>query len=447
MKLKSEQGYALPSVLLISLLVTTILLALLSIIFFTTKGTSKILEKKRLELACLSAVQLTLSDSVFMYADSLIIEIDSIQVFLVKQEYGFYKQIISTAKGINDSIKIRYTLGSKPEEGHYFKNAVVLTRPNLRATVAGNTDIKGNILATTDRIVLGNLFGETQATTDYIKGTIVVDTKIKSQLISDSTFSRIERSFYECSQTYLIEENIELTETIPENFTIGSVNNIIADLKISGKIKSGDSEGLKIHTSGKIDFAEGTICKKNIELLSDSMITIYRNSHVENALLYCDGPIIIKGGSYFKNVQIFSTDSIYIEDSQFSYPSVICLSIDDSENDKRDNSIVIENSTINGVVLLMTKTAGLSSNRTKIRINKDSKVQGLVYSENNLELIGEVIGTVFTYNFWFYKEPSEYINWLINTKVNREELDKWFLLPAAFSNSGDYKIIKEEWIY
>lgn len=95
----------------------------------------------------------------------------------------------------------------------------------------------------------------------------------------------------------------------------------------------------------------------------------------------------------------------------------------------------------------MTKTAGFSSNKTKIKIDDQSKVQGLVYSENNLELYGDVTGTIYTYNFWYYIEPTEYFNWLINVKVNRNELDSWFLLPTVFDIQAKYKIIKAECVY
>ena len=447
MNFRSESGYALPSVLFISLLITSLLLSLLSIIYFSTKGTSRILEKKKLKLACFSATQLALSDSTIMIADSLIVEMDSIDVLLRISDYGFYKEITSKAYGMNDSIKLRYTVGSSLSEESIFNNAVVFTRPNIRATVAGDTKIIGNILSTTNRLMIGNIFGLPQASDNYLEGEIRVNKKLKSQIIPDNLFDNIRELTSNKSRVFHNQEDYSLDETSIGTYLTEVNNYIEMNLTISGKLETGDQESRNIKVHGIIEFAEKTISKKRLELFSDSLIIINSNCKIENAFLYCEGPIIIKGDSYFNNVQMFSRDSIYINNCQFDYPSVICLSIDDTKEEKRDNAVVIEKSVVNGSIIMMTKSSGLSSNRTKITIDKSSKIQGLIYSENNLELLGEVTGTVITYNFWYYKEPTEYLNWLINTKVNRQELDGWFLLPTVFENLGRLQILREEWIY
>ncbi|QQS36965.1 MAG: hypothetical protein IPM56_03140 [Ignavibacteriales bacterium] len=447
MNFRSDSGYALPSVLLISLLITSIILSLLAILYFSAKGTNRILEKKKLKLACFSAVQMVLADSSFLTTDSLLIESNSIEVSLQIRNYGFYKEITTKANGLNDSINLRYTIGLAPSREDLFNYAIVFTRPNLRATVAGDTKIKGNILSTTDRITIGNIFGLHQASENYLEGAIKVDKKLKAQIIPDSLFDNIKNlglsgsQFFHNQADYLLDE-FSFETILPE------VNNYMEmNLIVNGKIKTSDQRSRNIRAPGIIEFSKGTVSKERLELFSDSLIVINPNCLVENALLYCDGPIIVKGKSHFKNVQLFSRDSIFINKSQFDYPSTVCLNIDDSQNEKKDNALVIEGSVINGNVILMTKSSGFISNRTKIKIDKSSKVQGLVYCENNLELMGEVIGTVITYNLWYYKEPSEYLNWLINTKVDRNNLDDWFLLPTVFENNGRLQILREEWIY
>jgi hypothetical protein len=74
-------------------------------------------------------------------------------------------------------------------------------------------------------------------------------------------------------------------------------------------------------------------------------------------------------------------------------------------------------------------------------------VQGFIYCENNLELLGKLYGEAYTYNTYFYQEPTQYINWLVNMEIDRNKLDKWFCFPLGFSTSRNYKIIKESWIY
>lgn len=423
------------------------LLSILSIIYFINKETSKMLEKKRLELACFSAVQMALADSSLMFSDSSVVNIDSsINVQLNAFQSGFWREITVSSKGINDSVEIKYLIGIKGNETGYFNNAIVFSRANLRATVVGNTEVKGDILGTSDQILTGSIFGEPAVKKDFHQGVKKVDHNIQSQLIPDSLFDKIAQLFSISNQDVITEQQ-EISQTNIEMFTGYMQYNFTGDLSFSGNIKLKDSNELKFKVPGKTIFTENTVLKKPIEIYSDSLIVISKNCTLENILLFSTGAIIIEEGCSFKNVQLFSTDSIHIEGAQFNYPSIICLNVNDSVVSKQNNMINIKNSVINGSILLMTKTAGLSNNRTKIKVDKESKVQGLVYSENNIELLGKVLGTVFAYNFWYYKEPTEYINWLINVKVDRTKLDKWFLLPTVFSNQGKYQILKEEWIY
>ena len=447
MKIESEDGYALPSVMLISLLVITMLLSILSVIYFTNRGTSRLVEQQKLKLSCYSVVQMALVDSNLLYSDSSMIVYDNFNVLLRTRQYGFWREITATSVGINDSVKLKSLIGIKGTEDGYFNNAIVISRPNLRATVVGNTEITGDILGTSDQIIMGNIFGEPPIKKDYHEGQKKIDASIKSQLIPDSLFENISKSFSNSNSIFVEEEQQELNQSNLDQFTEGMQYIFPGNLQLSGEIKFKSKEQIKFKVSNEIEISENTIIKTPLDLFSDSLIVIHKNCTIENVILYSNGPIIIEDGCVFKNVQIFSTDSIDIKGSQLNYPSIICLCIDDTILENQDNAIIIENSIINGSVLLMTNTSGLSSNRAKIKVDGNSKVQGLVYSENNLELIGEVLGTVFTYNFWYYKEPTEYINWLINVKVNRVELNKWFLLPIAITSENNYQILKEEWIY
>lgn len=446
MKILKENGYALPSILIISLLVITLLLSVLSIFYFINKATSKLYEKKRLELACYSAVQTALTDSSLLFNDSSLVDYNSQKVLLESKQYGFWREVTVSSKGINDSVKVRYLIGIKSDANSYFNNAIVISRPNLRATVVGNTEINGDILGTTDQFIIGNIFGEPSTKKDYLKGNKKIDSEIKSQLIADSLFENVFTSLTDQKKIIRIE-NSEINAINIKQFQEKFVYEFSKDLQLSGALNNKYKELIKLKANGILKINSETNSKIPMQIYADSLVTIGHNCYLENMQLYSNGPIIIEGGSTLKNVQIFSRDSIHIKNSQFNYPSIICLSVDDTISSNQNKAIILEKSFVNGSILLLTNTSGLSSNRTKINLDSKSKVQGLVYSENNLELIGEVIGTVFTFNFWYYKEPTEYINWLINVKINRKKLDKWFLLPFAFSNQGKYQILKEEWIY
>lgn len=447
MRLLNESGYALPSVLLISLLVITAILGLLSVIHFINKATIKLTEKKKLELACFSAVQKALTDSTILQSDVSMITCNSINITLNSDNYGFFKKITASANGITDSIRINYIIGTEANENYYFKNAIVISRPNLRATVVGNTEIVGNVLCASERIIPGNIYGMPPLNKNYLKGAIITDQNIDPQLIPDSLFDELSNNFSTLKHITVENEIYVLNESNILKLETELVNSFTNDIEMSGEIISKQNEIIRLQTPGKLLFIEGVKCNLHMEISSDSLVIINKNIQLENAIIYCSGPIIIEEGSHFRNVQFFSSDSISVKGSQFDFPSIVCLSIDDTDSSKLNKAIVIENSIVNGSIILMTKTAGFSSNKTKIKVDEQSKVQGLVYSENNLELYGDVTGTIYTYNFWYYIEPTEYFNWLINVKVNRNELDSWFLLPTVFDIQAKSKIIKAECVY
>jgi Ribonuclease HepT-like len=166
-------GYALPSVLMITLLVVTLIMGLLTVIFFYDGISMRMIEREKLDIAGYSALQMLMSDTTGISAGNSLYNIDSISVTTVTRLKGFYWEVTTIANGKNDSSRVNYLLGSPVENSRLFTNAVILSRPNLRATVAGNTKITGNILATTKRIIKGNIFGEPPVDEDYLDGEMV----------------------------------------------------------------------------------------------------------------------------------------------------------------------------------------------------------------------------------------------------------------------------------
>jgi len=449
MRLLNESGYALPSVLMVSLLVITLLLGLISVVFFYDRESIKAVEKKKLDLACYSALNTFLSDTLSFSSDTLEIFIDSILVSVIKRPRGLFNEITTSARGINDSSKISYLIGLTNKNSKYFYNALVISRPNLRASVVGETEINGDILATSKKFIKGNIFGEPPVEDDYHKGNIIVDNIIPVHLLSDSLMDKIRDQILQNA-----DSEIEF-----ENFLVNSANindlqqykNIFnrGELLFSEKlILVRQLEPLTFQTDSIVSFSEETISSIDMNIICKGDVHIEKKSTLENMVLITEGSITIEPGCYFRNVQLFSSTETIINNSQFDYPSVIFLSIDAGDSTKLNNAIEISSSTINGYVILTTTSSGLSSNKSKLKIDKESKVQGIVYSENNLEQHGEVTGTVYTYNYWYYKEPNEYINWLINVKIDRNKLSDWFLLPIGFAdNNAKQGVLKETWIY
>jgi len=144
--------------------------------FFNNFQTIKKINKKKLELACYSALQKHLSEIKIISVGFKKLNIDSTEVKLFYRLNGLFYEVTAQSRKNKDSVKVVYLCGLKSNS--YFENAVVISRPNLSASVAGNTNIIGNILATSDIFTLGTIYGLTSHNNDFIDGNIKINENI-----------------------------------------------------------------------------------------------------------------------------------------------------------------------------------------------------------------------------------------------------------------------------
>lgn len=443
--LKNNSGYVLPSVLFISLLVTTLLFGILSIIFFYNSTNQKLINKTKLDLACFSGLQKFISKEQPQANDKFLIGKDSIQVEIQNKMNGLFAEVEVTATNNNDSSKVIYLLANKVND--IFENAIIISKEKLRASVAGSTMINGNMLLTSEKIKLGRISGIKSASKNYLIGEIMIREDIKVKLFKDSLILNQINNQELVNSSIYIDGNFELNNETITSLTENKTTRINGDLLISGKIlAANNSTQINLFVSGKVIIADESNLTTNLRIVSDSSITIEKDVDLENSVLVSNGIISIKSNTQLKNVQLFSMKGVEVKKAEFKYPSVLALYSDLDQESNLENKIIIESSIINGSILLVNSITGLSNNKNLIDIDTESHVQGLVYSENNCKIAGEVDGIIYTHSFWYYKEPTEYINWLVDVKVDRNKLDQAFLIPLGLTDVNKLNILKETWI-
>ena len=441
-KYDSSNGYSLSSLLIINFLVISLFLGMISLLFFENFLAIKQGNNKKLQMASQNTVNKKLfslqNDSSFINEAN-----DSTLVKTKNINKGLYYSIKAESKNKSDSLNGIFTHCIKPTR--LFGNAIILTRPELIPTSAGNTNITGDLLTAKRKINKGRLFGVAPLSNNFLNGEIIADETINPKIFNETLF----RSLFEHitdnesvgDEVYIINE-LMINKLKNINFQIP--NNI----SIEGFLAKGNElETLNLYVNGKTHFTNETKSTYNFQICSDSTISIGENVHLENAVLVSQTNIDVGSNCSFKNVQLFAKDSITISNSEFLFPSIIGLYAETDGKNKYENKIDISSSVINGTVMLVSSTVGLDENKSKIKIDEESVIQGLVYCENNLELYGEVKGCVYTYNFLYMDGKKEYLNWLVNVKVNRYELDERFLLPMGFVEDPEYSLIKEEWYH
>lgn len=447
MKDNIQQGYALPSALLIMLLVEFLLLGAIMLIFFYNQLNIRKIDKKRLELACYSAVQnfLAYSENYKYFNSYIYISSDSVNIALDVKQKGLFLELIASGQKNRDSIRIQYLFASKVTVP--FDNALVITKPNLSATVTGNTKIKGNILVTRDRIIKGNIRGYEHSNDNYLEGNVYVDDTIKPKLWVDSIYTKLKMFYDTLKQNgKKVNEDFILNskhhfEPLIENYSVEG------NLIINGELRQNQRIVKRFFVKGNVIIEDNVSSNINIEIIATGKVIIENNCKLSNLIIFSEKEIQIKQGSIFKNCQLFSEYKIDAKKSIFYYPSILTVYVNTVDTSKYRNSINLSDVVYNGSVLLLCRDVGLSGNKSIISIDEHSKMQGNIYCENNLELKCTMTGVIYTYNFWNYIEPTEYINWFINIKIDRNKLDPSFLLPLGLSSVAEYILLDEKRIY
>ena len=454
----SDSGYILSSVLHTGFLIISLLFGVFVVVLFNFKLDIKRFNKKRMELACWSAVQKHIATHAKEISSGFyLLPMDSCNVKLSYEMKGLFYLVTAETKKYQDSAKVLFLLNRamNPE----FENALILSRPNITPSVAGETKITGDILMSNNHIARGTVYGIKNSSDNFLSGTIKQNPAIKVKLFQDTLVRRIfgmtpDSSFYrydgslslsasdlDTLHNVYVTGNVSISgqEAARRFYSIPSVSSLTS-------VSSVPSVVAKVIAHGKLVISDGTILHREIEIHCDSTAEIGRNTKLENLMIAAGNSITVAPDSRFQSVQLFSQRGIDCDRAVFNYPSVLCSWVDTAKGSYK-NEINLRSSVVNGSVMLVSTVTGLSSNLSKIVIDEKSSVQGIVYSENNAEIHGRVLGSVYVFNLWYYQKPTEYQNWLINLNIDRTKLNPAFLLPVGLGEGSKYKTVAVTWVY
>jgi len=85
---------------------------------------------------------------------------------------------------------------------------------------------------------------------------------------------------------------------------------------------------------------------------------------------------------------------------------------------------------------LLTDKNRFYKNTSCIHIDKNSKISGIIYSDQSIELKGTVNGRIFTDNFVHTTASSAYKNILIDAEISIKNYNKYFIEPIVFEESN-----------
>lgn len=174
-----------------------------------------------------------------------------------------------------------------------------------------------------------------------------------------------------------------------------------------------------------------TLLSGNIIVRSLTQITVSSGCRLHHVILIA--PTIVIERDFTGDFQAFAKREISVgENANLLFPSSLVLVEDTTYSKKSSCFIYIKSdATVRGTMCFMSSS--MFSSASRVVIDKDATVYGLVYSNSKTEVKGRVFGSVYTNSFYLQTPSSITENLLHNAEINVRQL------PRQFSNASIFK--------
>ncbi len=441
-RFKNETGAALVTTLVIILIISTTVIILLNFIVLHKR---LIIQEENFLQAKHSAesgmnIGMTKSELNFGRNDlplhfSNRIEItkkDSVD--LEQSLWGGYLYMKSRSEIKESHYTLSALVGTLPDSG--FDPAIVLNPQYSSLVVTGNARIHGDVRTGKQGVKKGTLAGRPYTGSQIVFGQVEASQDDRRPGINKEIIQNLLDRF---NNVLNYSNPIDFDELIQKDKNILSMDSDSSEKIIYVTNKQLNKKNWQI--SGKVDLISNQPLRiisapsmsGFVRILSSKSIVIDGNGIFENVILYSSDKVVINNVKSFSG-QIFSEKGITINGRMdLEYPSLLLV---DSQSDFA-NIELLNGAVLNGSVIMLSGNSIVQQRRlNNILIDRNSRVNGLVYSDNFVTLDGEVNGTIITDRFYFYLSPTTYFNWIKDGIVNRKILSKKFVLPIFFKTGN-----------
>lgn len=339
---------------------------------------------------------------------------------LLKKHWGVFDLGIVTSKVKNEVVEKIALLGNNNSK----RQALYLEETNKPLVVVGSTKITGNVSLPKQGVKTGNISGVSYYGNQLIYG---------NTQRSTTTLPKIENIDY-------------IKNVLKQNY----VNDSIIYFELEDNFKKNQ----KFTEPTAVYQANGTIVLRDVSLQGNIIIHSRTTIKIESSATLKDviliAPTIEISNNVVGNFQCFASKKIIIgKNCNLNYPSALVVINEEKQKSNQDlkeevSIFINEKTTIKGIVIF-NKTALQNSTNFKpqIVISKNTEVAGEVYCSENIELLGSVLGSVYTQNFITKQLGSVYVNHIYNGTINSKKLPEQYC-GLAIGNSN-LKIAK--WLY
>ncbi len=450
---KSEQGHALPSILLLITVLSLMAACVLSLLLFQHQQALRQIGQVKAEYAAQSGIAMFLarSGSVDKSAgtgwpgnETITFE-DGSEAEVSMEPWGVFRVVRSVARsGKFGSKRIALVAVHPPDP---FAYALVFANVDHELVFAGSSSITGDVLVGRGGVTTGSLKNALAPTRVPVAGNV---TELPSPPLPKVETGQIQSEISACRKLLsgVCVPGIRLSpgSTGSMQLDVGTIPDSVQTVHVGGNVSIVGTvvrreRRLLIAVSGRIELLSGAVVQGLICLFASQKITLSGGVNVEHAMIVSEESVELEPGSFLLG-QVVSPFVQADSASVATYPSaIISFPVDSASRSQKIR--ICGGARIDGVVVL-TGTGPDSPQENIIEIEPRALVIGAVYSDSRATLHGTVIGTVFTKDFYFYEAPTQYLGWVRNGLIDRPALPTSFLVPTLFSTNSGLDIL--DWL-
>lgn len=390
-------------VLVISVIITIIILAFISLIYLQQRVSIKQQLSKK-------AIENTLSG--FNYLKRNKIEYDKLQNLDFLKSKNSYTQVKKKHWGVFDVVRVKSIVGKESFEklalvgvNNVAREALYLKDNNQSMVLVGATKIHGKVFLPKSGVKRGNIAGNSYKGNQLIYGDIITSS---SKLPYIKKIDHLDHFINRFKWTSFI--NFDLNESL--------------------KLENSFSKRTLLYEDNQTIIISNTSLNGNIVLFSKKKIIVKSTTLLKNVILIA--PVIVIESNFKGSIQAIASNSIHInKNCKLQYPSALIVldknksSVNINNQDGFNQIKIEDNVIIKGVVLYQSDNESINY-KSQIFIGEKAKVTGEVYCSNNLEMLGRVNGSVYTNNFIVKKSGGIFVNHLYNAVISSKDIPKQY---------------------
>jgi hypothetical protein len=405
----------------IALIIAILSSSLLLFSFFKQQERILYLRQESVCRNVVSGIRLIMAeDSLWPEGQKKIVDLfgnNSDSVSLQAYTWGGYRVALCVAYSGNKRNSKAILFGAVPDST--VRTAMYITDNGKPITLCGKTVIRGLCYLPEAGVKRGYIEGKNYEGDELIKG------EVKK---SDKQMPGLPKSIIQHLHAIFSKKAYALDSVV-------NCNGIITKDSLTNSFFN---KSLRLYSHSNITIDANAYLSGNIKIISDTQIVVKSGCVMKDVILIA--PIVRIQDEFNGDLQIFAIDSIVIgKNCILNYPSVLAIS---KQRIGANNSAIIigEKCKVTGNLFAYNE---MSATRKQIiiNINKYDTVNGMVYTNGDVDIKGVVYGNITCNQLSLKTASSEYEGYLMDATIDITKLSNYFV-GADFVTSKHKSIAK-----